>query len=350
MLASSWKKTVVLVIGGNIMLFLNIGLHLLQTRPTNAYDPASSTLLAQTIFPVGQTGEPVLGVFEGITPCRNTNRPLPQIPETTNCEMMIWKLTLYQDSATGRPTTYKLNSSYGVPQQGTRGLQGGGTKLNLEGKWTKLHGTTAYPNAEVYQLNPDNPQEAVNFIKMDNNILHVLTQDKRLMVGTAAWSYTLNRTDKKLANQPAAFNGPTSPTIQPPPITRGPSKPHVFEGRIPCVESIRALQHIAALGCQIVKLRLSLRQNTETNAPSTFELTSIYVGKEDTQYSATGTWVIRQGTKTDLGTTIYQLTPNETQQPLLFLRADDNHLFLLDSDLNLMVGDALMSYTLSRAD
>ena len=37
------------------------------------------------------------GVFEGTTPCSSVTRPLPQIPEDTDCELMIWKLILYQD-------------------------------------------------------------------------------------------------------------------------------------------------------------------------------------------------------------------------------------------------------------
>src|SRR5687767_15027628 len=87
------------------------------------------------ISTIEQTNPKIFGIFEGITPCSNLTRPLPQIPEDTDCEEMIWKFTLYQDPSTGMPTTYELNAAYGVPQQNTTGLTGGGTKIEMAGKW-----------------------------------------------------------------------------------------------------------------------------------------------------------------------------------------------------------------------
>jgi hypothetical protein len=63
-----------------------------------------------------------------------------------------------------------------------------------------------------------------------------------------------------------------------------------------------------------------------------------------------GTWTIVQGTKDDPTSVVYQLHLEGSQEPGSFLKADENHLFLLDRDLNLMVGDALFSYTLSRIE
>jgi hypothetical protein len=36
--------------------------------------------------------------------------------------------------------------------------------------------------------------------------------------------------------------------------------------------------------------------------------------------------------------------------PVSLLKADENHLFFLDRELSLLVGNALFSYTLSRID
>jgi hypothetical protein len=47
---------------------------------------------------------------------------------------------------------------------------------------------------------------------------------------------------------------------------------------------------------------------------------------------------------------VYQLQLEDSQRPVSFLKADENHLFLLDEDLNLLVGNALFSYTLSRIE
>src|SRR5687768_9823741 len=143
-------------------------------------------------------GSSVFGVFEGITPCSQQTRPLPQIPEDTNCEQMIWKFTLYQDSSTGMPTTYQLDAAYGVPKQNTNGLDKGGTPITMEGNWGIVKGTGTDLNAVVYQLNPEVPDMNVSFLKVSDDVLHVLRSDLRLLVGNALFSYTLSRTDKDL--------------------------------------------------------------------------------------------------------------------------------------------------------
>lgn len=134
---------------------------------------ACVTVISQATTPSPVTTDPSIhGVFEGITPCSYLTRPLPQIPADTNCEQMIWKFTLYQDPATGTPTTYTLNSAYGVPQQGTPGLVGGGTAIAMEGSWAIVKGTKLDPAAVVYQLNSDNIQPAVSFLKLDDRPRH----------------------------------------------------------------------------------------------------------------------------------------------------------------------------------
>src|SRR5688572_10345199 len=65
------------------------------------------------------TGSSILGVFEGSTPCDSIPRPLPQIPANTGCEQMTWKLTLYHATNTRTPTTFKLESAYGLSQPNT---------------------------------------------------------------------------------------------------------------------------------------------------------------------------------------------------------------------------------------
>src|SRR5262245_26325293 len=107
--------------------------------------------------PVPPQGSEILGVFRGNTPCSAQARPLLQVPSDSDCDQMIWSLILYQDSETQTPTTYQLNSAYGVSKQGTNDLVGGGTPIVMEGKWTITTGTESDPEAVVYQLNPDDP-------------------------------------------------------------------------------------------------------------------------------------------------------------------------------------------------
>jgi hypothetical protein len=63
-----------------------------------------------------------------------------------------------------------------------------------------------------------------------------------------------------------------------------------------------------------------------------------------------GTWTILQGMEGDPEAVVYQLQLEGPQGSVSFLKADENHLFLLDEDLNLLVGNALFSYTLSRLE
>jgi hypothetical protein len=56
-----------------------------------------------------------------------------------------------------------------------------------------------------------------------------------------------------------------------------------------------------------------------------------------------------QGTKTDAGAIVYQLEPDSGKpQSLSFLKADDNILFFMDKERNLLVGNDYSSYTLNR--
>jgi hypothetical protein len=135
----------------------------------------------------------VMGIFIASTPCSKHTKPVPGIPQNADCELIKWNLTLYQHTSDKTPATYKLHCVYGVPEQGTTGFIGGGKELEIEGKWTIVKGTAANPGAVVYQLHDDRTMNTISFVKLSDDLLHLLDADKRLMIGSAAWSYTLNR-------------------------------------------------------------------------------------------------------------------------------------------------------------
>ena len=299
-----------------------------------------------TTPPPSPVGSSLRGVFEGITPCSSLTRPLPQIPADTHCELMTWKIALYQDSASGTPTTYTLESAYGVSQANTTSPAGGGTPIVMEGNWEIAKGTKTDPEAEVIRLHSQDSQVAVSFVKMSENILHILNSDGTLMVGNAAWSYTLNRTDNRA---PDPIDEPVSagPEATRPPIPTTPpgsSILGVFEGRLPCHEVAYDVLNVAPFpGCLKLKSRLTLYVDQTTGAPSSY----MYMG---TSTIREGTWTILEGKEGDPGAVVYQLHLGDSQEPVSFLRADENHLFTLDRDLKLLVGNALFSYTLSRIE
>ena len=299
-----------------------------------------------TPSPIPPQGSEILGSFRGNTPCSAQARPLPQIPSDTDCEQMIWSLVLYHDPQTKAPTTYQLNSAYGLAKPNTNDLIDGGTPIVMDGTWTITTGTKSDPDATVYQINPDDPQTTAYFLKVNDSMLHVLSSEKNLLVGNGAWSYTLNRMDNQTPTERADPNSfPEPPTRPPlPPMPAGSSVFGVFDGRTPCDEQIVALLKTTSFpGCLKIKMRLTLYQDTATGAPSTY----LFMG---TSTFREGTWEIVHGMEGDSDAVIYQLNLDEGQPPVSFLSVDENHLYLLDRNMNLLVGNELFSYTLSRVE
>lgn len=128
---------------------------------------------------LAQAGPPrsVVGVFEGRTPCGATAVQFTGFP-SENCEKIKWRITFFQDAA-GKPSTFAFK----------------GTRATRQGKWTIERGAAANRNAVVYRLQCDPPGPSLLLMKVDDNLLLVMDQDRNLLVGNASWSYTLSRTD-----------------------------------------------------------------------------------------------------------------------------------------------------------
>lgn len=139
-------------------------------------------------------------VFVGTTPCGNIIRPLHKINAEPDCAlkecqciMVEWKLTLYQDPVTHQPTRYTLTGINRFSVKETNMYSQPGTKSESEGEWAIIRGSKTHPNKVLYQLNPGKPGIALSFLKLSNNLLHVVDQEERLMIGNEFWSYTLSR-------------------------------------------------------------------------------------------------------------------------------------------------------------
>jgi hypothetical protein len=118
----------------------------------------------------------------------------------------------------------------------------------------------------------------------------------------------------------------------------------VFDGRTPCQELAKQLHETVTPACIKIKWRLTLYKDSVTGDPGTYELLG-FVYKKDTP--RTGKWSISKGTKVNPQAIIYQLD-QPGREPLLLLKADDNVLFFLDQEKNLLVGNRDFSYTLNR--
>lgn len=130
------------------------------------------------VYPGGgiATGKHVYGVFAGRTACQEFMKDL-NLDANPDCIKRKMKIILYQDSATGKPTTYE-----------TKGM----AKWSGKGKWFILQGTPTDPNATVFKVELD-ANTSLFLLKGDDNVLFILDRNKNFLLGNARFSYTLNR-------------------------------------------------------------------------------------------------------------------------------------------------------------
>jgi len=96
--------------------------------------------------------------------------------------------------------------------------------------------------------------------------------------------------------------------------------------------------------CIKIKWRLILYKDSITGNPGTYSLQGFVYKKDNPR---TGKWHIVKGTKASPDAMVYRLD-QVGREPLFFQKVDDNILFFLDQEKNLMVGNRDFSYTLNR--
>lgn len=126
-----------------------------------------------------EEGPGVLGVYEGRFPCREIAADW-KVAAGPECEKVKWRLTLFQDPKTRRPTRYLLLGSLNKDRR-------------REGTWAVVHGVPENPHAIVFQLDADRPDVSVYLCRGDENVLFVLDQKHRFRIGDDYLSFTLNR-------------------------------------------------------------------------------------------------------------------------------------------------------------
>lgn len=144
-----------------------------------------ATLSVQASHP---SPEPL--IFVASTPCDRIPGTMLSIPASADCELIKWTLVLHRDPRNQSPTVYKLSYTYGMSKPNTTGFMNGGTRLEKEGHWVILNDTK---HKEIYRLTVDTPETTISFTKLDDNLLHLLDPQGKLMIGHGSWSYTLNR-------------------------------------------------------------------------------------------------------------------------------------------------------------
>ncbi len=284
--------------------------------------------------------------FVGSTPGGTLVREFLGGLETNKaCHCIVWQITFLTNQKTRVPTTYNLVARYRVPTRANTNQSEDGPGVALDGTWEILKGTKSKPDAVVYRINAGKPARSLSFVKMNANLLHLLNPDGSLMVGNGGWSYTLNRADRaeRPADPSVALTAPDM-SYKISPLATGPTVFGVFEGRSPCHGISRELKLPQHAGCTKVKWRVTLYQNPDTSAPTTYKIE----GSLHRRAAREGAWSIVRGTKADSGAIAYRLNPTQTEPALLLLKADEHVLLFLSQDGEPFVGNTDFSYTLNR--
>lgn len=265
----------------------------------------------------------VEGTFEATTPCSGIKPPLPQIPQGTNCEMTIWKITFNSDK------TYTLLATYGMTQPNATRVKNGGTQISLQGTWSQD------PITGIVNLTSSDSQSQISFMKITDELIHLLDVDKKMMVGNGGWSYTLNKINSRLRSESKNTHIVTSKELA----------TGVYEGRTPCQNSLLVFTKSfveSSQGCERIKWLITFYQDAKGNP------TRYIFGIQGRNDSHQGTWHAIQGTLSNSEAIIYQLQPDDNRQIIFLLKFGDDHLLFLDENMNLLIGNKYLSYTLSK--
>jgi hypothetical protein len=131
--------------------------------------PPASMLRMQAPQRSSDTRDLVLGTYEGITPC-------------ADCPGIRTDLTLVKDTPSAAFGTYRLSLTY---------LDRDVEPYVAAGTWTTEHGTPEDPEAVVFVLDPDKPDRAQRYRKLDDTSIRQLDRDGREIDPSLPFTLTL---------------------------------------------------------------------------------------------------------------------------------------------------------------
>ena len=277
--------------------------------------------------------------FVGSTLCGEMARSfLGGLPAGAPCHAITWRLTL---GPTRNGTSIaSVRAVYGIPPASNPNQMVEGPKVALDGAWEMIASANDAV-APLYRVTIDRPRRSLSFVRITHDLIHLVDDGGRLMVGNGGWSYTLNRAER--AEKPG--NPSNAPEMSYTISARGTGRTvfGVFEGRTPCAGIAQELGIQPPAGCMKVKWRITLNQDPETSEPTTYKVE----GSLHRQRAREGRWRIYRSSNLPQ-TVLYELAPTSAEKPLVLLKVDDNLLFFLNQRHEALVGNAEFSYTLNR--
>lgn len=247
--------------------------------------------------------------YTGSTPAGPVVRTFLGIPLTDSIDFIRWKLSFHGSS-------YELQCQYGIGKPNTNGFINGGKKIELNGELKKEN--------DHYQLK--NGNNILTIAELNDGLLHPTDGSKKLLVGTAGWSYTLNNTN----TNPSAINSQSKPSL-------AFNDSLVFVGRTPC-----GIPGLIPNGEECYKLKwlVTLYAAPGSSLPGSYRI----LGTAWRFEAKTGTLEIIKGKN---GQTIFQL--KDGNKGFIHLIISDEHVLMFtDASGKLLIGNEDFSYTLNR--
>ena len=150
-------------------------------RAEQPADPAKAADMSYPIKPVA-TRSSVFAVFTGRTPCRGISRAIG-LPDNEACIKVKWQITLNQHPQTLTPTTYAIEGTLYRQQART-------------GTWRIVRGASPGGPGTMYVLDATPTEGAIQLMAADEHVLFFLDQQRRPLIGSVDYSYTIHRARK----------------------------------------------------------------------------------------------------------------------------------------------------------
>jgi len=251
--------------------------------------------------------------YVGSTPAHVAVRDFLGISLTDSIDFIRWKL----EFSSGK---FELHCQYGLSKAGTSGFVNE-KRVDFEGELVKKE--------NYYHFKHNGTR--ISMLEVNTDLLHLLDQNNKMLIGNGGYSYTLNSTHPVKTDQ---FNiRPVQSTFK---------NPLVFEGRTPCQELSKLLNLNKSDACNKMKWYIIFYTDSMTGKPSYYQKGGIGYRKETMER---GKWQIINGKD---GRIIYHVIPDNRAYSLNLLKGDDNILFFVDTNGRLLVGNDDFSYTLNR--
>jgi len=258
-----------------------------------------------------------------------------------------WRLILRREPGSQKPAGYELRCDLEEPDPGSSGERMRQSSREYKGKWEWGTGRVLDPMGVVVKLDL-----GLALAQMNDNVFHVLSRDRSLMVGGGGWSYTLQR--ESAAEPPvqeSEVEFPPSDSYQLTPLASGPAVFGVYVGRSPIKGIWRELERPGPLDAMKAKWRLTLFKDVRTGAPTRYRIDGTLYREglmKRPQEPREGEWKISEHPTTKA--VVFELGPWKSEPGIRLLCGDENVLFFLDRQDKLMVGSADFSYTLNRRE